>query len=436
VRKKLAVGTGITLGAALGMSAAAQAADFTVTNLSDGPGAGPAGSLRNAAALAENGTGPDRILFQSGLTGTITLTNGELFIDEPLEILGAGANVTVSGNNTSRIFLIVTATGDDVKISDLTLTAANPGSAVEGGAIKLDHADLTVVNSTISNSSAKDGGAILATSHSDETTTIRNSTISGNHALAGFGGGIGSYYAPVTIEKTTMSGNTATGRGEAIYSGGFPLTVRNSTISGNTAAVLDDALGMFEGSITLENSTVAGNTGDGISGSYGTAITLTNSVVADNTHADVNESSYHLASASFSLVENPGTTTITDSVPGSNVMGQDPQLAALGSNGGPTQTQKPAPTSPVVDRGKIPGGATTDQRGLPRPFDVPSIANVSASDGTDMGAVELQATDFPTAAAPAPPSTPATPKKKCKKHKKRAASAKKCKKKKQRPSSA
>jgi hypothetical protein len=48
----------------------------------------------------------------------------------------------------------------------------------------------------------------------------------------------------------------------------------------------------------------------------------------------------------------------------------------------------PAPDSPVIDAGSAVGLAT-DQRGLPRPFDFPSLPN--AGDGSDIGAVERQA---------------------------------------------
>ena len=51
----------------------------------------------------------------------------------------------------------------------------------------------------------------------------------------------------------------------------------------------------------------------------------------------------------------------------------DPQLGPLQSNGGPTQTMAPAPTSPAIDAGSA-FGLTTDQRGQPRPFDSPFFA--------------------------------------------------------------
>jgi hypothetical protein len=80
----------------------------------------------------------------------------------------------------------------------------------------------------------------------------------------------------------------------------------------------------------------------------------------------------------------------------------DPLLGPLASNGGFTQTMLPGAGSPALDAGSA-FGLTTDQRGLARPSDLPSIANFS--DGADIGAVEVQA-PAPPAGPPAVPSAP------------------------------
>ncbi len=98
-----------------------------------------------------------------------------------------------------------------------------------------------------------------------------------------------------------------------------------------------------------------------------------------------------------------------DPNPGSNIFGEDPLLGSLQDNGGQTDTEAPAPTSPAVDKGKA-FDLITDQRDLPRPFDMPSVANSSAAgaDGSDIGAVELQgqAATPPASSVPPPLSTP------------------------------
>jgi hypothetical protein len=81
----------------------------------------------------------------------------------------------------------------------------------------------------------------------------------------------------------------------------------------------------------------------------------------------------------------------------------------LQDNGGPTLTQALFSASPAIDRGLSSGA--TDQRGLPRPVDDPSIPNATGGDGTDTGAFELQTISTPTPTpTPSPTPTPtATP---------------------------
>jgi hypothetical protein len=193
------------------------------------------------------------------------------------------------------------------------------------------------------------------------------------------------------------------------------------------------------GGITITSSTVAGN-----SGSRGGGVNLDstrpqtdllhNTIVANNSAGEAGPDLFGAFDSAFSLVRDTAGASINQSVPGSSVFGADPQLGALASNGGPTQTMKQAVTSPVVDKGAG-FGLGIDQHGAARPIEIPTIPNSTApgADGNDIGAVELQPSDVPLA-APGPPIT--TKKKKCKKkkHKRSAESAKKkkCKKKKKR----
>src|SRR5438552_1049741 len=73
---------------------------FTVTTLAD---SGP-GSLRAAVTAANAAPGADTVRFAPGLHGTIALAS-EIPITDALTIDGPGANqITVSGNNTTRVF--------------------------------------------------------------------------------------------------------------------------------------------------------------------------------------------------------------------------------------------------------------------------------------------------------------------------------------------
>lgn len=144
----------------------------TVTNLND---AG-AGSLRQAILDTPAGGTVD---FQSGLSGTIVLTSGELGIGKALTIDGPGAGViTVSGNKASRVFDV---TGSTVAITGLTITDgfASTGDASfnsgGGGLFISNQSQVTITDCVISgNSSAIVGGGINDTG----TLSIVSSTIS------------------------------------------------------------------------------------------------------------------------------------------------------------------------------------------------------------------------------------------------------------------
>jgi len=71
----------------------------------------------------------------------------------------------------------------------------------------------------------------------------------------------------------------------------------------------------------------------------------------------------------------------------SDLRGIVPRLGPLQDNGGLTWTHAPLEGSPAIDAGSCPG-ATTDQRGRPRPSDIPNVPN--AHDGCDIGAVEVE----------------------------------------------
>ena len=377
-RKRVMAGTGISIGAAVGMTATAEATDYTVNNTNPSG----SGSLAQAMTDQNNGTGPDRVLFQSSLSGQITLASDLTAVDEPLQVLGPGANVlTISGNNAHRIFNV--ASGGDLTVSGLTMTNGNPSGA---------------------------GGAIL---NNGGTVTVQDSNITGN---TGYGGGIYSGYGTLTVQRSTVSANGTYG----IRTRQDNTTIQDSTISGNQSF----GLRISRAGAQILNSTISGNTDAGLGGFYG-YFDLSSTVVSDSgTGSDLYNVTSSTFAAGFSLIENTGGNSITGA---NNITGADPALGALGPNGGPTPTKRPSNTSLLLDKGS---GGGTDQRGVARPFDISTIANVG--NGADIGAVELQAADLAPPVAPTQPAAPAKKKKKCKKKKKgkTAAASKKCKKKK------
>src|SRR5438874_5365553 len=243
---------------AFALAGSASAATFTVTNLNDSG----AGSLRDAVTQANSTGGADTINFQSGLTGTITLTTGEIPIIDSVTINGPGRNViTISGNNASRIFNINDGMGATIisaNINNLTLTSGN--TAGSGGAINSYGESLSLDNVVISGSSTGgNGGGIYWTGYgaTNPTLSITNSTISGNSAIvnveSGDGGGLDALYAyaSVTLSNDTFTNNIAgrNGGGANVQMGsGATLNVLNDVITnntgGNTAALSGNGGGL------------------------------------------------------------------------------------------------------------------------------------------------------------------------------------------------
>jgi hypothetical protein len=455
-RAQVAAGAGLALGATLGITGTAHAADFTVTNLNDSGG----GSLRQAVNDADNNSGADRILFQSGLSGTINLTTGQLDIDDPVEIQGPGpGTLTVQNTGASRIAYVHPGDGQSVTISGLTLIGASGNDVQSGGVFWTggigSNSNLTISNSVLTGSEAvSNGGGVYVYRGSLQ---LENTTISGNHATDGDGGAIDVYVGSVQIESSTLSGNTAGNAGGGIYfyDTNAPSEIRNSTLSGNSVTDVggdfDDGGAVYitinasQSPILIENSTLSGNTVPGSSGDHGgavydfsyptSALTIDSSTIAGNTSGDDGGGVYQYygttirntiiadntaddlagptspppgvpASVSFSLIETLGSTTPINAT-GPNILGQDPQLGPLASNGGPTQTQALSAGSPATDKGNTSLGR--DQRGSLRPFDLESTANAAGGNGADIGAFELLVT--PTCKGkPATifPTTPAT----------------------------
>jgi PKD repeat protein len=410
-RARWIAGAGFGTAAAFAAGGTAQAADFTVTSLADD---GSDGTLRKEIADALTAGAGNRIVFQSALSGTITMSGTQMVIDKALEIQGPGANViTVDANYLSRHFNVdVTPTSAAVTISGLSLVnghAADPTpppalSPEGGGSINNHDSRFTLDGVVLRNNYFTPGGGAFydrGGSGAGQNTVIRNSTITGNTA-AYWGGGIAAYDEVGLIENTTIADNVAAGgQGGAMNTSGTP-TIVSSTITGNSAP-----------------STTAGR-GGGIYNRSAPPV-LIGTIVADNTNGVLssgNMTSPDIATptntvqAQFSLIKRVTGATITHTIPGSNITGTgntpglDPVLGPLQDNGGPTPTRKPGVTSPVIDKGRAvtpnPLNPTAflpldrDQRGEIRPFDAPSFPD-GAADASDMGAVELQLTDVPQA---------------------------------------
>ena len=312
------------------------------------PASGSGTSLREAVLHAPDGS---VIGFAPALDGqTLVLTLGQITVGKSLAINASplAAGVTVSGNHTSRLFSV--SSSKTVSLTALDLIDGDASG--DGGAI-LNAGNLTLDRCELSSNEASDGGGAIENSG---TLTLTACTLAGNTAAVG-GGAIEHASGTLTATNCTFSGNSAEFGGAIDGDGSSTIRLYSCTVSGNHAT--NDGGGIEEttGTLLLENTIVAGNT----------AVDQGSDLKASsiNTQAGVNlVSSIAGLGGSFSgIVANPN-------------------LAALGENGGRTRTMLPLAGSPAVDA----GGATAltlDQRGLPR------IGGAAV----DIGAAEVQAAE-------------------------------------------
>jgi filamentous hemagglutinin family protein len=319
---------------------------------------------------------------------TISLTQGELVIDQSITVDGSTTGSTiVNGQNQSREMEIDgTSSGDTVTLNNLTLTDGNADAITSG----------------LGSSRTNDGGGLLIFSQSalHATVTINNSTISNNTADNNHGGG-GIYiaaqsgHATVAINDSTISGNSAYGTqgGGGIYNDGFAnavtaLTITNSTIANNTAtmdgtggyggAIYNEGAGGNSGSatVTVLNSTISGNSasnaGGGIYNDDAPAtLTISDTILAGNTANGVESDLFNynggtVTDHGYNLYGQNGTaggftgngTTDIELVGNINTV-----LTPLGTYGGPTATMALVVGSPAYLTGGPRTTVTTDQRG-------------------------------------------------------------------------
>ncbi|HTL35745.1 MAG TPA: right-handed parallel beta-helix repeat-containing protein [Kofleriaceae bacterium] len=343
---------------------------------------------------------------------TIQLAGVQLQPARPLEVIGAGRDMTViDANAQSRVFDF--GIENTAIISDLTL---RKGNSPDGGCILMQ------------------GGSFTGRDAAFESCTATQ-----NGGAADFSDNFGAYPMTVVLERSAFVGNQAGITGGAIAMapdiGGATGIIRDCTFSSNMSADVGTAIAL-EGDVTIESSLFTGNVGVAtISTQDGTTLTLRNVTVSENQGGVSTNNSTALLLESSTIIENTcnncsggagvslntgGTVSARGSIIARNtdvgaggvlanchlagslagtslggnltdeadfcgtmVMGDqlstEPSLLPLADNGGLTRTRAPRPGSPVIDRGGQVCPAL-DARGLPRPVGT----------ACDAGAVEQQ----------------------------------------------
>lgn len=299
--------------------------------------------------------GGNATIADSQITGNSAGGNGGgLHVGRTLSMTNSmvGGNAANNNGGGMKVYGVTTLTGSTVSGN----TASNNGGGVydASGFYGVASALITFNYSTLSdnrvtNSSGSRGGGLFTRVGN---LSFSNSTISGNSAANGYGYGGGIYVrqndGPITMQHTTLAGNTASKRG-----GGMMI------MTGGAGAVT------FNG--TLFSNTLAPSTGGGNIGV---------------TYGGIN------ISGSNNLVY-PGVSITGDTINATFAnapLTGDPKLTALGKFGGTTKTRAPLPGSAAIDAFAPVAAAcpvARDQRYVQRP----------QGTGCDIGAVEYRATD-------------------------------------------
>lgn len=407
-------------------------------------------SLREAIILANaDPATPDVITFDSvTFNSAVTMntgTLGQMSITGPVTITGPSKLLTLNAQQLSRHFRIDGPGQFGVTIQNIALTngkSTDTTVAGRGGSIFVQDESLTLSNVTITNSTAANSGGAVAVSGPGNLSLL-DSKLTGNSATgsSGLGGAVSmhAFYATsFTMDRSTVSGNTAERSGGGMYLRGI-ISIQNSTIDTNTANAATTAFihggGIFFGgnpagpgwrirnstisgnvakdsgggiaftaqnaSIFIQNSTITNNTanttstatgtgGGGIAVATGTiglsTITLDSTIVAGNFSGnlfdDLTTASTLNSNYSAIGVANLGGIGTANYVGGVN--NTPPLLTPLGFYGGPTRTHALQSGSPMLNSGSNPSPALSfDQRGtgFPRVTGMPLQADIGAFEG-------------------------------------------------------
>lgn len=232
---------------------------YQVTSLADVASSDPGytGTLRWAIQKANTDgaahKAADTITFASGLTGTITLTQGALSLTAGNTTIKGPGSTTLSVNGAALTSVFQVNSGVTASISGLTITDGE--SSTNGGGID-SLGTLTVTNDVFSEDSAGAGGGI----YSSGKLTVTGCTFSGDSSVDG---GAISNYGKATITSSSFTDDTAAflvyGLGGGIDNYGT-LSINNCTFTDDFSATLEGPTG-----------------GGGIANEAGASATITNS---------------------------------------------------------------------------------------------------------------------------------------------------------------
>ena len=201
---------------------------------------------------------------------TFHLTEGTHTVTEPIVLPGkdnyssdvsytvtGDGKATLSGGGSSQIF-VVNADNSHVTIKDLTLTAGS--STASGGLVSVQHTGPLFENCafTATDNQANTGGALRISEAGLGKGYFNNCTFSGNKGSNGGVVVITNSGTEVTFNSCTFTGNNATGGGGVLYGTNGTATFSNCIIDGNSAKE-GGAFSSTSGTVRINGGSISNN---------------------------------------------------------------------------------------------------------------------------------------------------------------------------------
>lgn len=350
----------------------ASATVFVTTRLDDAPvdGCATNGCTLREAVIAANGAGgPHRV--ELGVRGRYELTiagmgedaaaTGDLDllvsmeVGPPLGIAPDAAAYVVDANGIDRVFHTQAPGGSAILLRGMTITGGSAALALNdrGGGLLADspggsESNVIVEDCVVGANQANLGGGIAVI---DTALTVLRSAIQGNHAVtvggSGYGGGIhvsSTGAGPIFPGSARLLGTTVTGNDASGFAGGLvfataPVTIEHTTIAGNSAPQGSVLMAFIAEKLTSRNSILAGDC-----------------YFLDPTTPQ----------SGGGNVESPGNSCRLGPADQVGISGAALGLGALTLQGGATPTMALAATSPARNRVPAARCAPFDERGFQR----------------------------------------------------------------------
>jgi len=248
-----------------------------------------------------------------------TYVDRPVFAAKTATLNGAGATTIFTGSTTAYAIGVNMATTKTLTLNNMVLTNGRGVSNV-GGALTIFAGKVVTTNVSLTNSSVTNAGGAAYVPAAPSSLTMNGGTVSGNSAPNG--GAIYTAGGPVVLNGTAVNSNTGT-TGGALYNAlaTGSITVTGGTLSNNTGANGGAAVNL--GTLTIEGTTVNGNTANGAAlanAGNGGAIYSTGALVVKNASMSGNKTILSTNAA-------PGISGYGGSIIGANLAANAPTIS-------------------------------------------------------------------------------------------------------------